>query len=88
MKYVWEESDIVAGMRFRKPDGTEAIIIADIANQGMQIAYTSDGNYNLSGTTFNKVWWAKYLTGQNARPIGWGIGSSLSEDPPSDDIPY
>lgn len=77
MKYTWEESDIVGGMRFKLPSGNSAMIVEDKAAAKFFIVYTGDGNYNWSGTAFDAPWWAKYLTLQNARPHGWGITSEV-----------
>lgn len=66
MRYIWEQEDIVAGTTFFLPVlNKEAQLVADLAGGGFQVVY-HDSNFNLSGSTFNKAWWANYLTTQNA----------------------
>ena len=75
MKYEWEESDIVAGQRIRIPsNGNELMLVAHLPTNTFEGVWTGDGNYNLSGQGFDSAWWARYLTAQNAEPIGFGVG--------------
>jgi hypothetical protein len=84
VKYTWDQTDVIAGQRFKLPMvNNEGIICADLANDACFIVYTADGNYNWSGQSFGRKFWANWLTNQNAQPIGWGIGSSLQPEPPS-----